>query len=267
MTRVLTAFRDGIATLTLNVPELHNPISDLPMVDALVAALAAADADPDVRVIILTGAGKSFSSGGNLRTMLPDSPNSLASADPAQTPGNYQRGIQRIPLLFEQLKTPVIAAVNGAAMGAGCDLACMCDIRIAAQSARFAENFVKLGLIPGDGGAWLLQRVVGFSKAAEMTLTGDTLSADEALACGLVSRVVPDEQLFAEAQALAARIAANPPQAVQQAKRLLWQARTGALAPLLETSAAVQALMHTTEDHREAVQAFSERRPPRFTGR
>jgi enoyl-CoA hydratase/carnithine racemase len=100
-----------------------------------------------------------------------------------------------------------------------------------------------------------------------MTLTGDTLSADEALACGLVSRVVPDDQLLAEAQALAARIAANPPQAVQQAKRLLWQARSGSLAPLLETSAAVQALMHTTADHREAVQAFIERRPPNFTGR
>jgi enoyl-CoA hydratase/carnithine racemase len=261
MTRVLTDIQDGIATLTLNVPELHNPISDLPMVDALVEALAAADTAPDIRVIILTGAGKSFSSGGNLKTMLPDSPDSLASAQPAKTPDNYRRGIQRIPLAFELLQKPIIAAVNGAAMGAGCDLACMCDIRIAAQSARFAENFVKLGLIPGDGGAWLLQRVVGYSKAAEMSLTGDTLNADEALACGLVSRVVPDEQLLAEAHSLAARIAANPAQAVQQTKRLLMQGRTGALAQMLESAAAVQALMHTTDAHREAVEAFSKRRP------
>jgi enoyl-CoA hydratase/carnithine racemase len=256
MTHVLTDIQDGIARLTLNRPELHNPISDPAMVDALVTALASADADPAVRVIILTGAGKSFSSGGNLKTMLPDSPDSLAHAQPALTPGNYRRGIQRIPLQFEQLQKPVIAAVNGAAMGAGCDLACMCDIRIAARSARFAENFVKLGLIPGDGGAWLLQRVVGYSKAAEMSLTGDTLDAEEALACGLVSRIVHDSQLLSEAHNLATRIAANPPQAVQQTKRLLMQARQGALAPLLEAAAAVQALMHTTEEHREAVEAF-----------
>lgn len=261
MSHILTDIQDGIATLTLNMPELHNPISDLSMVDALVQALAGVDADPAVRVIIVTGAGKSFSSGGNLKTMLADSPDSLASAEPALTPGNYRRGIQRIPLLFEQLQKPVIAAVNGAAMGAGCDLACMCDIRIAARSARFAENFVKLGLIPGDGGAWLLQRVVGYSKAAEMSLTGDTLNAEEALSCGLVSKVVPDAQLLTEARRLAARIAANPTQAVQQTKRLLMQGRQGALAPMLESAAAVQALMHTTQAHREAVEAFSERRP------
>jgi enoyl-CoA hydratase/carnithine racemase len=260
MTQVLTDTRDGITTLTLNRPELHNPISDPAMVDALVAALTSADADPAVRVIILTGAGKSFSSGGNLNTMLPGAPDSLAHAQPALTTDNYRRGIQRIPLQFEQLRKPVIAAVNGAAMGAGCDLACMCDIRIAAQSARFAENFVKLGLIPGDGGAWLLQRAVGYSKAAEMSLTGDTLDAEEALACGLASRIVPDSQLLIEAHKLALRIAANPPQAVQHTKRLLMQGRQGALAHLLETAAAVQALMHTTDEHREAVETFSKRR-------
>lgn len=260
MTDVLTDYQNGIATLTLNRPELHNPISDLPMVDALVQALGEADADPAVRVIILTGAGKSFSSGGNLKTMLPGSPDSLANAQPALTAGNYRRGIQRIPLLFQTLQKPVIAAVNGAAMGAGCDLACMCDIRIAAHSARFAENFVKLGLIPGDGGAWLLQRVVGYSKAAEMSLTGDALNAQDALACGLVSRVVPDDQLLLEAHALAERIAANPTLAVQQTKRLLMQGRMGELAPLLESAAAVQALMHTTEEHRNAVEAFSKQR-------
>ncbi len=261
MSHVLTDTQDGIAVLTLNLPDAHNPISDLPMVDALVRALEDADADHAVRVIILTGAGKSFSSGGNLKTMLSDAPGSLVSAQPSQTPGNYRRGIQRIPRLFEQLHKPVIAAVNGAAMGAGCDLACMCDIRIAGESARFAENFVRLGLIPGDGGAWLLQRVVGFSKAAEMAFTGETISAEDALACGLVSRVVPDAQLLDAARALALRIAANPPQAVQQAKRLMLQARQGTLATALESAAAVQALMHTTEAHHAAVEAFSKPRP------
>jgi len=259
MAHVLISIHQHIATLTLNQPELHNPISDRPTVDALVTALQAADANPEVRVIILTGAGRSFSSGGNIKTMLPDNPDSLAAKDPVDTPVNYQQGIQRIPLLFEQLKKPVIAAVNGAAVGAGCDLACMCDIRIASTRARFAENFVKLGLIAGDGGTWLLQRIVGFSKAAEMAFTGDTLDAETALACGLVSRVVPEETLMDEARTLASRIAANPPHAVQQTKRLLMQSRQGALAPTLETAAAIQALMHTTDAHRDAVAAFSKR--------
>jgi enoyl-CoA hydratase/carnithine racemase len=179
----------------------------------MVDALEQADTDPAVRIIILNGAGKSFSTGGNLKTMMADSTDSLMSAQSSQTLDNYRRGIQRIPRLFEHLHTPVIAAVNGAAMGASCDIACVCDFRIAAQNARFAENFVKLGLIPGDGGAWLLQHVVDYSKAAEMAFTGEITDADEALACGLVSRVVPDAQLLAEARALPLRIAVNPPKA------------------------------------------------------
>ena len=161
---------------------------------------------------------------------------------------------------------PVIAAVNGPAIGAGCDLACMCDIRIAGESAKFAESFVKLGIVPGDGGAWLLPRVVGFSKASEMAFTGDMLNAAEALACGLVSRVVPDGELLDAAHALAARIAANPPHAVRMTKRLLREGRTASLAAILETSAAAQALCHTTADHHEAVAAFLEKRTPVFKG-
>ena len=161
---------------------------------------------------------------------------------------------------------PIIAAVNGPAIGAGLDLACMCDLRIAGKSAKFAESFVKLGIIPGDGGAWLLQRVVGFSKAAEMSLTGDMLDAEEALACGLVSRVVPDEDLLDAARALAAKIAANPPFAVRMTKRLLWEARRADLATVLEMSAAMQAVAHATGDHEEAVDAFLEKRTPQFKG-
>jgi enoyl-CoA hydratase/carnithine racemase len=143
----------------------------------------------------------------------------------------------------------------------------MCDLRIAAESARFAESFVKLGLIPGDGGAWLLPRVVGFSKAAEMALTGDAIDAQEALACGLVSKVVPDADLIAEARKLADRIAVNPPQAVRMTKRLLWEGRSTSLDTLLELSAAMQSLAHATDDNREAIAAFLEKRPPNFTGR
>lgn len=259
---VLCTREDGIVTLTLNHPETRNAISELPMIEALTSALVEADADPATRVVILTASGSVFSSGGNVKKM--QTGGGLADAEPVRTRGNYRHGIQRIPLTFEALEVPVIAAVNGPAIGAGCDLAMMCDIRIAAQSAIFAESFVKLGIVPGDGGAWLLPRIVGQSKAFEMALTGDRVDANEALACGLVSRLVPDAELQDAARALALRIACNPPQAVRMTKRLLKEGRALSMSALLELSAAMQALAHTTAEHSEAVAAFIEKRPPNF---
>ena len=258
--------QDGpIAVITLNQPELRNAISDAEVIDALVAAIERLDADLDIRAAILTGAGSAFSSGGNVKRM--SEGGGLADRLPAQTRRHYKSGIQRIPLAFDKLEVPIIAAVNGPAIGAGCDLACMCDIRIAAESARFAESFVKLGIIPGDGGAWLLPRVVGFSKASEMAFTGDAIDAAEALACGLVSRVVPDAELLGTAKALAGRIAQTPPHALRMTKRLLREGRQMSLASLLEFSAGMQALAHATEDHKEAIGAFLGKRAPNFTGR
>ncbi|MBP2231661.1 enoyl-CoA hydratase/carnithine racemase [Azospirillum agricola] len=261
---VLYELEDGIVTLTLNRPDLRNPISDPDMVEAVVDALDRLNGDPAVRVAILTGTGSAFSSGGNLHTMREGG--GLNDPLPARTRHNYQRGIQRIPLAFERLEVPVIAAVNGPAIGAGCDLACMCDLRIASQTARFAESFVKVGIVPGDGGAWLLPRVVGFSKACEMAFTGDPIDAAEALACGLVSKVVPAGELLPAARALARRIAVNPPHAVRMTKRLLREGRHVRIDTLLEMSAAMQALAHATADHREAVDAMLSKRPPSFTG-
>ena len=258
--------QDGhIVTITMNRPEMRNPISEAGMVDGLVNALERINADMSVRCAILTGAGSAFSSGGDLRRMhdvMED-----RAANPTATPRYYSEGIQRIPLAFQKMEVPIIAAVNGPAIGAGNDLACMCDIRIAGESARFAESFVKVGIIPGDGGAWLLPRVVGFSKACEMAFTGDILNAQEALACHLVSKVVPDAELMNAARAMAGRIAANPPKAVRMTKRLMVQGQEMTLAAILEMSAAMQALAHTTEDHREAVTAFLAKRAPVFTGR
>ena len=257
--------QDGhVVTLTLNQRESRNPISEPATVEALVAALDRLNGDRTVRAAILTGAGQAFSSGGDLRAMQ-DAAAGRAE-HPAETPDYYTRGIQRITLGFARLEVPVIAAVNGPAIGAGLDLACMCDIRLAGESARFAESFVKIGIVPGDGGAWLLPRIVGFAKACEMTFTGDVLDAAAALACGLVSRVVPDAALLPEARALAERIAANPPHALRMAKRLLQLGREMAQAPLLELAAQMQALAHTTADHREALAAFRDKRPPRFSG-
>ena len=265
MTNMILSERDGaILTITLNQPEKRNPVSDQQMVDALCDAFMAADADLSVRCVILTGAGTAFSTGGDLKAMKAGI--GLRAALPAQTRRNYKTGIQKLPLMFEALEVPVIAAVNGPAIGAGCDLACMCDIRIAGESAGFAESFVKLGIVPGDGGAWLLPRAIGFSRATELALTGDMLNAQEALACGLVSRVVPDAELPAAARAVADKIAANPPHAVRMTKRLLRQAHSASLANILDMSAAMQAVAHATMDNDEAIDAFIERRSPNFTG-
>ena len=265
MSDLVLAERDGpILTLTLNAPERRNPISDLSMIEALTAALQAAEADPAIRAVILTGAGTAFSSGGDMKRMAPGG--GLMDALPPRTRVNYRQGIQRLPILFQALEVPVIAAVNGPAIGAGCDLACMCDIRIASPAARFAESFVKVGLIPGDGGAWLLPRIVGFSKACELALTGDAIDADEALACGRGSRGVAADDLLPAARKIADRIAANPPTAVRMTKRLLREGQTASLPGLLELSAAMQALAHTTRDHAEAVAAFTEKRAPIFQG-
>jgi enoyl-CoA hydratase/carnithine racemase len=265
MPPVLAELDDGVLTLTLNRPDKRNPISELDMIEALVTALQEADADIGVRAVILTGAGSAFSSGGDIKKMAAGG--GLRDALPAQTRRNYRTGIQRLPLLFQSLEVPVIAAVNGPAIGAGCDLTCMCDIRIASENAKFAESFVKIGIVPGDGGAWLLQRIVGVSKATEMTLTGAVIDANEALACGLVSRVVPADQLMDTARTIARQIADNPPHAVRMAKRLIRQAQESSLGAILDMSAAMQALAHATDDHDEAVTAFGERRPPSFTGR
>ncbi len=262
--KVLYEQEGPIVTITLNDPGMRNPISEAEMVDGIVDALERLNRDASAHVAILTGAGTAFSSGGDLRKMRDEF--DTRAGKPYLTPLYYKHGIQRIPLAFEKLDVPIVAAVNGPAIGAGLDLACMCDMRIASESARFAESFVKVGIVPGDGGAWLLPRVVGYSKACEMAFTGDMVNAAEALACGLVSRVVPDAELLEAAKALAHRVAVNPPYAVRMAKRLLMEGRHTRLDTLLEMSAAMQALTHATPDHREAVNAFLEKRKPVFKG-
>ena len=161
----------------------------------------------------------------------------------------------------------MLAAINGHAIGLGLDLACVCDIRIAADSAKFASSFIKIGIVPGDGGAWILPRAIGLSKASELILTGDTYDAAAALAMGLVSKLVPLDQLLSEAQALAARIVANPAKALRLAKRLLREGQQQRLTDVLELSAAFQALAHETRDHAEALDAFFDKRAPNFNGK
>jgi enoyl-CoA hydratase/carnithine racemase len=176
----------------------------------------------------------------------------------------YRRGIQRLTLSLFDLEVPVIAAVNGHAIGAGLDLACMCDIRIASQNAKFAESFIKLGIVPGDGGAWLLPRIVGMSRAAELAFTGDMIDAQTALGYGLVSRVVGEDELLDSARELAGRITQHASHGVRLTKRLMREALHSRLDTVLELSAAFQAIAHKTEDHSEAVDAFLNKRTPNF---
>lgn len=262
MSNFLNYAQDGhIVTLTMNDPERRNPLTGNTAVPEFLAAIDRIHADHTVRAVILTGAGPAFSSGGNVRDM-----GRYAEMPAMELRREYRLGIQKLPQALFNLEVPVIAAVNGHAIGAGLDLACMCDIRVAAEEARFAESFVKLGIIPGDGGAWLLPRIIGLSRATELTLTGQTIDARQAAEWNLVSRVVPRDQLLPTARTIAEQIAANPPHAVRLAKRLLREALHARLDSLLEMSAAFQVLAHQTADHREAVAAFVEKRTPAFQG-
>jgi enoyl-CoA hydratase/carnithine racemase len=251
----------AIVTLTMNQPEARNALTGNTAVEEFVAATWRIAKDTSVRVVIVTGAGPVFSSGGNVKDMKRFFD---AAIEPAAIREEYRHGIQRLALALYNLDVPTIAAVNGPAIGAGCDLACMCDMRVAADTATFAESFVKVGIVPGDGGAWLLPRVVGRSRAYEMSFTGEALDAQAALACGLVSRVVPAAELLAEANKLAERIAANPGPTLRMTKRLLREGEHMRLESLLELSASYQALAHKTWQNREAVEAFTEKRKPVF---
>jgi len=263
MATFLKSERDGaILTLTMNQPATRNALTGNSAVDEFVQACAAITTDRSIRVVILAAEGLVFSSGGNVKDMQRFFTQDMS---PELIRDEYRNGIQRLPKALFNLDVPVIAAVNGPAIGAGLDLACMCDIRIASDKATFAESFVKVGIVPGDGGAWLLPRVVGMSKAAEMALTGEGISAQEALAGGRVSRVVAPESLMEEALALARKIAANPGGVLRMTKRLLREGQNSSLDSLLEMSAGFQAIAHKTAAHKEAVMAFVEKRAPKFS--
>ncbi|MDT5225799.1 MAG: hypothetical protein QOG19_3206 [Mycobacterium sp.] len=243
---------DGaIRTWTINLPGVGNAITGKDLIAAVEAAVDNANADTEVRAVILTSVGKIFSAGGNVKEMADQAGMfALGALDQRHA---YIDGVQRIPRALSRLEVPLIGAINGAAIGAGCDLALMCDIRIASERASFAESFVQLGLIPGDGGSWFLQRVVGYQRAAEMTFTGDRVDATTALDWGLVTRVVAHDDLLPAAKELAERIAKNPPHALRMAKRLLQESRTGSLESTLGMAAAMQPLAHRDPEHQQRI--------------
>ncbi len=256
---------ERIGMLTFNQPETMNAISSDLMIDEILDVLQSIPRRADISVLIVTGAGRAFSSGGNVKDMA--AKEGIFGGSPLDIQQNYRTGIQRIPLSLYELEIPVIAAVNGPAIGAGFDVTMMCDIRIASTTAKFGETFVNLGIIPGDGGAWFLPRALGHQRAAELTFTGRVVSAEEALQIGIALEVVEPDQLMERAQELAQQIAAKPPQALRIAKRLLRAGQSVPLPQFLDMCASLQAACHFSADHGEALTAFFEKRPGEYQGK
>ncbi|MCV7282412.1 enoyl-CoA hydratase [Mycolicibacterium flavescens] len=263
MDDLLWSVRDGIGTITLNRPDSRNAFT-MAMIREWERLLRDARADDDVRVIVLTGAGdKAFCSGVDLSEIS----NANPDLTPLQRKSQLHDEIHRVALALEDLDKPVIASINGVAVGAGLDMALMCDMRVMSTSARVSEGYVKVGLTPGDGGAYYLPRIVGTAKALELLLTGDFLDAEEALRIGLVNRIAPPESLAAETERLARAIADHPPVTVRMIKRATYQSANTDLRTALDLISSHFAVVAATEDAAEALNAMKDKRTPQYRGR
>lgn len=253
---VLKERQDGVLVLTLNRPEKLNAITG-ELLDALYAALKEGEEDREVRALLLTGAGRAFSAGQDLTEFGDQKPDYEA----------HLRRYNRVVEALSGLEKPLVVAVNGVAAGAGMSLALWGDLRLAAVGASFTTAFVRIGLVPDSGLSFLLPRLVGLAKAQELLLLSPRLSAEEALALGLVHRVVPAERLMEEALSLAKELAQGPTRAYALTKKLLLETYRLSLTEALALEAVLQGQAGQTQDHEEGVRAFREKRPPRFQGR
>ncbi|MGN6315486.1 enoyl-CoA hydratase-related protein [Trinickia sp.] len=244
---------DGVLTLTLNSPSEGNALN-VAMTEALSDALEQIDGRRDVHCLLLRSSSRHFCTGGNVKDM--QSGSDLMSGGVEAVRDRLLRSLHRITRALSGLDVPSVCAVNGAAIGAGCDLALMCDIRVASTKAVFAESFLRLGVVSGIGGSWFLARIVGYAKALELTLTSEFIDAEAALVLGIVSKVVPQDSLDSEALSLAKRIAKNPPIALRMSKRLVREAADASLATTLEMAASMQAILLCGREHKEAVGRF-----------
>lgn len=265
MTLIHIERRGPIELWTLDRADRLNALPDPGDGAAFARACEAVNADRSVRCVVLTGAGRAFSAGGDLKAMR-DRSGAFGGNGP-EIRESYRREVQLIVRALYGLEVPLVTAVNGPAMGLGGDIAGLADIRIASEQASFGAPFLRLGILPGDGGAWLLPRNVGYARAAEMLFTGRTVDARTAYDWGLVSRVVPADDLLDEAMKTAGEIAAQAPHALRMTKALLRQGRDATFDQILEMTAAMQALAHLTDDHAEGVAAVLEKRKPEFRGR
>ncbi|MFD2167920.1 enoyl-CoA hydratase-related protein [Thalassotalea euphylliae] len=248
------SFENQIACLTFNRHDVRNALTGTALIDDIVDTVSWVNRTSNVAVLIVTGAGSAFSAGGNIKDMA-EQRNDFAGT-PQELTERYKQGIQRIPLAMESLEVPAIAAINGPAIGAGFDLANMCDFRIASTAATFGETFINLGLIPGDGGAWFMQRLIGYQKAAELTFTGKIITAQQAQEYGLLHSLAAPEELMDNAVSLASEIASKPTQTIRMTKRLMKLAQRTELKDFLETCATYQGLCHHDPEHINAVEAM-----------
>ena len=260
MSDLLYEKKDKIATLTLNRPDKLNAFTR-PMIDTWAQSLAEAQADPNVNVVIVTGAGRAFCAGGDVGRMGEGEPS------PLDHKNMLWENIHRVPRTLEAMDKPVIAMVNGLAVGAGMGMCVMCDVRIAAASARFSTGYVKVGLVPGDGDTYFLPRLVGAAKALELLWTADFVESDEALRLGIVNRVVPDAELRDATYAFARQIADGPQIPIRMIKRLVYQSLRLDLRTHLDLVSSHMSIVRQTSDHKEGVAAFKEKRPAKFQGR
>ena len=251
------ALEGRVATLTFDRHDVRNALTGTALVDDIVAVAEWVNRCDAVSVLVMTGAGSAFSAGGNIKDMA-DRGGDFAG-DVAEVSARYRRGIQRIPLAMQAVEVPVIAAVNGPAIGAGFDLANMADIRIASRKAKFGETFLNLGIIPGDGGAWFMQRLIGYQRAFELTLSGRVINADEAKEYGIVLEVTEPDALLERVGELASRIAAQPPKATRLTKRLMKMAQRTELKDFLDLCAVFQGMCHNEPEHLEAVNSMLEK--------
>jgi enoyl-CoA hydratase/carnithine racemase len=244
----------GIAVIKLNRPDIRNAISGFKIIREIEKACSTVNQDMAIKVMILTATDPAFSSGGNIKDMAEKK--GMFKGSPSEVMESYRRNIQRIPMAVHRVEIPTIAAVNGPAIGAGCDLALMCDMRVASEKARFGETFINIGLIPGDGGAYFLPKIVGMPKACELTFTGDIVDASQALSMGLINEIVSHEKLMETTKKLAEKIASKPSMALRMSKRLLYMGQKHGLKELLEQSASYQALCHFSDEHQQALSAL-----------
>jgi enoyl-CoA hydratase/carnithine racemase len=251
---------DGVATILLNRPGRKNAFTG-EMIDSWASALREAASDPAVRVVVLRGAGAAFCSGVDLDTI------GDQGTDPLKWKNFLHDRVQQVPRAVAALDKPLIASIGGPAVGAGMDMALMCDMRVAAESATFCESYIRVGMVPGAGGCWFLPRIVGMAKAMELFLTADFVDAEEALRIGLVNRVVADEELVEQTYSLAGRIAAGPPITTRLLKRMLHQSARSDLETALELASSHMGVARSTEDAAESLAAFRERRAPEYRGR
>ncbi|MBD1382939.1 enoyl-CoA hydratase/isomerase family protein [Metabacillus arenae] len=256
---ILTNIENKVMTITLNRPEKKNALNGQ-MIDEWVKALEDAQERDDVNVIVVTGAGNAFCSGGDVGGMKQDQ-------KPLDNKNKLWKNIHRVPLTLKNIDKPVIAAINGPAVGAGLDMALMCDFRTIVCASKISEGYVKVGLVPGDGGAFFLPQIIGEAKALELLWTGDFISSEEAYELGLVNHVYPEEEFLQRTLTLAEKIAEGPQVAIRMTKRAVRYSRTMELEPALDLMSSHYAIIKETDDHKEGVTAFKERRKPNFIGK